>query len=154
MAKRVINNPGAARRKLRKAKAIIETRAKKEFTYRGKALQELQALKLEEVLPLLPSRTRRAYQRGVTAPERRFLDKVEAASPGEVVRTHFRHLGVLPRFVGKIVAVHNGKEFQNVTIQPEMIGHRLGEFAITTKACVHSGVGVGATRGSKHVPLK
>lgn len=154
MAKRVINNPGAARRKLRKAKAIIETRAKKEFTYRGKSLVELQAMKLEEVLPLLPSRTRRAYTRGVAAPEKKFLEKVDEAGPGEVVRTHFRHLGILPRFVGKIIAVHNGKEFQNVTVQPEMIGHRLGEFAITTKACIHSGVGVGATRGSKHVPLK
>ena len=154
MAKRIINNPGAARRKIRKAKAIIETRSKKEFSYRGKTLEELQALKLEEVLPLLPSRTRRAYTRGVKAPEKRFLEKVDAAGPGEVVRTHFRHLGILPRFVGKIIAVHNGKEYLLVTVQPDMIGHRLGEFAITTKACVHSGVGVGATRGSKHVPLK
>ena len=39
MAKRVINNPGAARRKLRKAKAVIETRAKKEFTFRGFSLE-------------------------------------------------------------------------------------------------------------------
>lgn len=154
MAKRTIVNAGAARRKMRKAKAVIETRAKKEFTYRGHTLEELQALPLEDVLTLLPSRTRRAYTRGVKREERRFLDKVEAAAPGEVVRTHYRHLGILPRFVGKVVAVHNGKEFQNVTIQPEMIGHRLGEFAITTKASVHSGVGIGATRGSKHVPLK
>ena len=154
MAKRVINNPGAARRKLRKAKAIIETRSKKEFSYRGKTLEELQAMKLDEVLPLLPSRTRRAYTRGVKAPEKKFLEKVEAAGPGEVVRTHFRHLGILPRFVGRIIQVHNGKEFVNVTVQPEMIGHRLGEFAITCKTVVHSGVGVGATRGSKHVPLK
>ncbi len=154
MAKRVVVNPGAARRKMRKAKAIIETRAKKEFTYRGRSLEEMQALPFDEVLELLPSRTRRAYTRGVKAPEKKFIEKVEAAEPGEVVRTHFRHLGVLPRFVGKIVAVHNGKEFQNVTIQPEMIGHRLGEFAIPTKSVTHSGVGVGATRGSKHVPLK
>ncbi|MCA1818802.1 MAG: 30S ribosomal protein S19 [Halobacteriales archaeon] len=154
MAKRVINNPGAARRKMRKAKAVIETRAKKEFTYRGKTMAELVALPLADVLPLLPSRTRRLYTRGVKAPEKDFLEKVEAAAPGEVVRTHYRHMGILPRFVGKIIAVHNGKEFQNVTVQPEMIGHRLGEFAITTKACIHTGVGVGATRGSKHVPLK
>ena len=154
MAKRIIVNAGAARRKMRKAKAVIETRAKKEFTYRGKTVSELQALPLAEVLPLLPSRTRRLYTRGVKAEEKRFLEKVEAAKPGEVVRTHYRHMGILPRFVGKIVAVHNGKEFQNVTVQPEMIGHRLGEFAITTKACVHTGVGVGATRSSKHVPLK
>lgn len=154
MAKRVIVNAGAARRKMRKAKAVIETRAKKEFTYRGKTVSELQALPLAEVLPLLPSRTRRLYTRGVKAEEKRFLEKVEAAKPGEAVRTHFRHMGILPRFVGKIIQVHNGKEFVNVTVQPEMIGHRLGEFAITTKACVHTGVGVGATRSSKHVPLK
>ena len=154
MAKRLIINVGAARRKMRKAKAVIETRAKKEFTYRGHSLGDLQVMPLDDVLLLLPSRTRRAYLRGVKAPEKHFLDKVEEAKPGEVVRTHFRHLGVLPRFVGKIIAVHNGKEFLLITIQPEMIGHRLGEFAITTKACVHSGVGIGATRGSKHVPLK
>lgn len=154
MAKRVIVNAGAARRKMRKAKAVIETRAKKEFTYRGKTVAELQQMPLAEVLPLLPSRTRRLYTRGVKADELRFLQKVEEAKPGEVVRTHFRHMGILPRFVGKIIQVHNGKDFLNVTIQPEMIGHRLGEFAITTKACVHTGVGVGATRSSKHVPLK
>jgi small subunit ribosomal protein S19 len=154
MAKRVVVNQGAARRKMRKAKAVIETRAKKEFTYRGKTVAELQAMPLAEVLPLLPSRTRRLYTRGVKPEELRFLRKVEEAKPGEAVRTHFRHMGILPRFVGKIVQVHNGKEFVNVTVQPEMIGHRLGEFAITTKACVHTGVGVGATRSSKHVPLK
>lgn len=154
MAKRVIVNAGAARRKMRKAKAVIETRAKKEFTYRGKTIAELQAMPLAEVLPLLPSRTRRLYTRGVKAEELKFLQKVEEAKPGEVVRTHYRHMGILPRFVGKTVAIHNGKDFLLVTIQPEMIGHRLGEFAITTKACIHTGVGVGATRSSKHVPLK
>ena len=154
MAKRVIVNPGAARRKMRKAKAVIETRAKKEFTYRGKTMAELQAMPLAEVLPLLPSRTRRLYTRGVTSEEKKFLEDVEVAKPGEAVRTHYRHMGILPRFVGKTVAIHNGKDFLLVTIQPEMIGHRLGEFAITTKACVHTGVGVGATRSSKHVPLK
>src|ERR1041384_4603113 len=111
MAKRVIVNAGAARRKMRKAKAVIETRAKKEFTYRGKTVSELQALPLAEVLPLLPSRTRRLYTRGVKPEELKFLRKVEEARPGEAVRTHFRHMGILPRFVGKIIQVHNGKEF-------------------------------------------
>jgi small subunit ribosomal protein S19 len=154
MAKRVIVNAGAARRKMRKAKAVIETRAKKEFTYRGKTVAELQAMPIADVLPLLPSRTRRLYARGVTAEEKKFLEDVEAAKPGQAVRTHYRHLGILPRFVGKTIAVHNGKDFLLVQVQPEMIGHRLGEFAMTTKACIHTGVGVGATRSSKHVPLK
>lgn len=148
------SSPGAARRRQRKAQAIIETRQKKEFTYRGLTLPELKQLPLDELLPLLPSRVRRSYARGVTAPEKKFLQNVEQANEGEAVRTHYRHLGVLPRFVGKTVAVYTGKEFQDVVVQPEMIGHRLGEFASSTKRSAHSGVGVGATRSSKHVPLK
>ena len=56
--------------------------------------------------------------------------------------------------VGKVIFVHNGKEFVRVEIKPEMIGHRLGEFAKTRKFEKHSGPGVGATRSSKYVPLK
>jgi small subunit ribosomal protein S19 len=50
--------------------------------------------------------------------------------------------------------VHNGKEFSTVEIKPEMIGHALGEFALTRKIVAHSGLGVGATRSSKFMPLK
>ncbi|MGB1587036.1 MAG: 30S ribosomal protein S19 [Thermoplasmatota archaeon] len=152
--KKQFSNPGAARRRQRKAQASIETRQKKEFSYRGKSLEELQALSLDDLLPLLPSKVRRSYSRGVKAPEKKFLEKVENAGEGDAVRTHYRHLAVLPRFVGKTVAVYDGQNFQDVVIQPEMIGHRLGEFAMSTKYCAHSGVGVGATRSSKHVPLK
>lgn len=147
-------NPGAARRKLRKAKAVIETRQKKEFTYRGMTVEELKALSFDDVLALLPSKPRRSYARGLLAPEKKFLQKVEESDGSTPVRTHFRHLAVLPRFVGKQIAVYDGKEFVTVTVQPEMIGHRLGEFAASTKICGHTGVGVGATRSSKHVPLK
>ncbi len=152
--KKVMSNPGAARRRQRKAQAVIETRQKKEFTYRGKTVGELKELTMDELLPLLPSGVRRSYARGLLAPERKFLKKVEEAKEGEAVRTHYRHIAVLPRFVGKTVSVYDGKEFIDVVIQPEMIGHRLGEFAASTKICAHSGVGVGATRSSKHVPLK
>ncbi|MEM5882920.1 MAG: ribosomal protein S19 family protein, partial [Candidatus Aenigmatarchaeota archaeon] len=41
-----------------------------------------------------------------------------------------------------------------IVITPEMIGHRLGEFAPTCKRVKHSAPGVGATRGSKHVAIK
>ncbi len=152
--KKQFSNAGAARRRQRKASAAIETRQKKAFSYRGKSIEELQALSMDELLPLLPSKVRRSYSRGVTAAEKKFLTRVEEAEEGASVRTHYRHLAVLPRFVGKTVDVYDGKEFVPVTIQPEMIGHRLGEFAPSTKYCQHSGVGVGATRGSKHVPLK
>ena len=38
---------------------------------------------------------------------------------------------ILPEFVGKTIAVHNGQNFVEVDVKPEMIGHYLGEFAIT-----------------------
>lgn len=154
MAKKQISNPGAARRKQRKAKAVIETREKKAFSYRGRSLEELQALSFEEAVALLPSRVRRSYTRGLLPPEKKFLKRVAESDGQTAIRTHYRHLAVLPRFVGKQIAVYDGKEFVVVTVQPEMIGHRLGEFATSTKACNHTGVGVGATRSSKHVPLK
>lgn len=153
--KKGYTSAGAARRRQRKAQALIETRQKKEFTYRGKTLPELKELSLEETLEILPSGVRRSYTRGVTKGEKKLLDRIDKLEPGStVLRTHYRHLAVLPRFVGHRVAVYDGQEFVEVTIAPEMIGHRLGEFAASTKYCQHSGVGVGATRSSKHVPLK
>lgn len=153
--KKGYTSAGAARRRQRKAQAQLETRQKKEFTYRGKTVAELQQLSMDELLPLLPSGIRRSYARGVTKAEKKFLDRMETIEAGsQVIRTHYRHLAILPRFVGHRVGVYNGQEFVEVTVAPEMIGHRLGEFASSTKYCQHSGVGVGATRSSKHVPLK
>ena len=57
-------------------------------------------------------------------------------------------------FVGKTISVYSGQTFVPVEIKPEMIGHYLGEFAITRRGVAHSGPGVGATRSSKHVALK
>ena len=70
------------------------------------------------------------------------------------IRTHIRSMVVLPEFVGKIISIHNGKEFVDVEIAPEMIGHFLGEFALTRRRVAHTGPGVGATRSSKFMPLK
>jgi small subunit ribosomal protein S19 len=70
------------------------------------------------------------------------------------IRTHARDMVILPEMVGTTIAVHNGKEFVPVEIVPEMIGHRLGEFAITNKRVVHGRPGVGATKSSMYVPLK
>jgi small subunit ribosomal protein S19 len=61
---------------------------------------------------------------------------------------------VLPEFVGRTIGVHNGQMFINVEIKAEMIGHYLGEYAMTRRSVTHSGPGVGATKSSKHVPLK
>lgn len=144
----------AARRRMRKKAAGAEVRRKKEFTYRGYTLAELRAMTLQEVVDLLPSRARRTYRRGLDGARLSFVEKLRRNGGDVAVRTHCRDVPILPDFVGKKVAVHNGKEYVPVEIKPEMIGHYLGEFAMTRKPVKHSGPGVGATRSSKFLPLK
>jgi small subunit ribosomal protein S19 len=50
--------------------------------------------------------------------------------------------------VGKVVKIHNGKEFVEVHIQPETVGMRLGQLALTRKQVKHGGPGVGASKSS------
>jgi small subunit ribosomal protein S19 len=61
---------------------------------------------------------------------------------------------ILPFMVGKNVMVHDGKTFQPVFITEEMIGHRLGEFALTRRRVTHSAPGIGATRSSASLSVK
>ena len=61
---------------------------------------------------------------------------------------------VIPEFVGLTFAVYDGQEFERVRVQPEMIGHYLGEFNLTRNSVEHGQAGLGATRSSKFVPLK
>ena len=155
MAKKIIaGSAKASRRKSRKKASAIQARRKKEFLYRGNTMDELLAMSFEEVLELMPSRSRRTYLRGLNYEQQLLFDNLKAAQPGDVVRTHRRDLPIVPQFVGKTVSIYNGKEFKNVEIKPEMIGCFLGEFAVTRKAPQHSGPGVGATRSSKFMPLK
>jgi|SRR3990170_6715501 len=154
MAKKMGGLAKAARRKLRKRAGAVETRRKKEFTYRGYTLEEMKAMTLEEIIELLPARARRSFMRGIDGERYRFIEKLRSDGGEEAVRTHCRDVPILPDFVGKKVAVHNGKEFVSVEIKPEMIGHYVGEFAMTRRPVAHSGPGVGATRSSKFMPLK
>ncbi len=155
MAKKMGGLAKAARRKLRKRAGLVETRRKKEFTYRGYTLDEMKAMTLEEIVELLPARARRSFVRGIDEERMTFIEKLRGNGGEAAVRTHCRDVPILPDFVGKKVAVHNGREFVSVDIKPEMIGHYIGEFAMTRKAVVmHSGPGVGATRSSKFMPLK
>lgn len=71
-----------------------------------------------------------------------------------VLKTHVRDMIILPDMIGLSINVHNGKEFSPVSIRPEMIGHYLGEYAITNKRVQHGAPGVGSSRSSLYVPLK
>lgn len=138
---------------VKKKKRKIDVGAKKEFTYRGLTLEELKKLSVDEFIPYLPARMRRSLKRGLTREQNKLLNDIKNAKK-EVIKTHLRDMIILPDFVGHKIGIHNGKEFVHVTIQPEMIGHYLGEFALTRKEVKHTGPGVGATRSSKYLPLK
>jgi small subunit ribosomal protein S19 len=132
----------------------------KEFSYRGHSLASLTGMSMDEFINMLPSRQRRSLQRGLTPEQRILLEKLreakEAQKQGKDVslKTHVRDLIILPEMVGAKIAVHNGKEFVAMEIRPEMIGHYLGEFAITNKPVRHGTPGIGASRSSMYVPLK
>jgi small subunit ribosomal protein S19 len=132
----------------------------KEYMYRGHSLDSLLEMSMDEFIGLLPSRQRRSLQRGLTPEQRILLEKLrearEDAKKGKevTIKTHVRDLIILPEMVGMKIMVHNGKEFVAMTIRPEMIGHYLGEFAITNKPVRHGTPGIGASRSSMYVPLK
>ena len=151
MASKGFKSSARSRRKARRKKIEIK---KKEFSYRGMTLDELKKLSIDELLPFLPSRMRRTLNRGLTEKQDKLLKDIEKASTGDMIRTHCRDMIILPNFIGHIIHVHNGKEFQRVDIQPDMIGHYLGEFALSRSKVKHTGPGVGATRSSKYMPLK
>ncbi|WP_256685462.1 30S ribosomal protein S19 [Halococcus qingdaonensis] len=129
-----------------------------EFTYRGHTIEELQAMDLDEVADLLPARKRRSIERGLSVEKEKLLakarEKGDEETANDPIRTHLRDMPVLPAFVGKTFAVHNGQEFERVRIEPEMLGHYLGEFQLTRTSVEHGQAGIGATRSSKFVPLK
>ena len=129
-----------------------------EFTYRGHTLEELQGMELEEVAELLPARQRRSIVRGLSVEQEKLLEKArekdEQETANSPIRTHLRNMPVLPEFVGLTFAVYTGQSFERVRVEPEMIGHYLGEFQLTRSSVSHGQAGIGATRSSKFVPLK
>ena len=72
----------------------------------------------------------------------KLLDKIEAAQSGQkkgVIKTWSRSSMVIPQMVGLTIAVHNGRSFHPVYITENMVGHKLGEFALTRTFKGHSG---------------
>jgi len=126
--------------------------AKKEFTYRGKTIEELKSLSLNEIAALMPSRQRRSLKRGLTEQEKILLKKIRKNESN--IKTHCRDMIILPEMVEKTIKVYSGKEFIPVIIMDEMIGHCLGEFVLTRKKVEHSAPGIGATRSSASLSVK
>ncbi len=127
----------------------------RDFLYRGRSVEELKAISMDEFIRMLPSRMRRSLRRGITESQRIVIEKIRAAQPGDKpVKTHSRNLIILPEMIGKTVHVFNGLEFIEVKIDIKKVGHYLGEYAITNKPVRHGRPGIGASRSSMYIPLK
>jgi small subunit ribosomal protein S19 len=133
----------------------------REFRFRGLNVDQLKNLSIEALLPLLNARQRRSLDKRVgkymNDEKRKLRERIKNVREGnsnEPIRTHVRDMIILPDMVGITINIHNGKEFNPITIKPEMIGHYLGEYSITNKRVQHGAPGVGASRSSLYVPLK
>jgi small subunit ribosomal protein S19 len=65
-------------------------------------------------------------------------DKSRESGRNEVIKTWSRRSTILPQFVGLTFGVHNGHKHVPVSVNEEMIGHKLGEFAPTRTYYGHS----------------
>ena len=137
--------------------------AQRNYTFRGKTLDDLKALEIPEFVKLLDSRRRRFIQRCFGIEHVKLIQKLakarkevegQAGVKPPVVKTHLRAMIILPEFVDNVIGIYNGKEFVEVQIKPEMIGHVLADFAMAKKVVKHSKAGVGATRSSSATSLK
>ena len=126
--------------------------AVKKFTWKGKSEEEVATLGLKEFMALIPARARRSLMRGFTPAQKSFLKKLDSGEGN--LRTQSRNMVIIPSMIGKLIKIHNGKDWVPLTITAEMLGHRFGEFAITRKSVKHSSAGVGATRSSKAVSAR
>ena len=61
------------------------------------------------------------------------VEKVNESGKKEVIKTWSRRSTIFPNFVGLTFSVHAGKEFIPVYVTEDMVGHKLGEFALTRK---------------------
>lgn len=61
----------------------------------------------------------------------RKVEKMNASGKKLPIKTWSRRSMVLPEFVGHTFAIHNGKQHMPVFITENMVGHKLGEFAMT-----------------------
>ena len=74
--------------------------------------------------------------------EKKLFDRIEAMNAkGEkkVIKTWSRSSTIFPEFVGHTIAVHDGRKHVPVYVTEDMVGHKLGEFALTRTFKGHAG---------------
>ena len=110
----------------------------KVFLFKGKSMDELRAMSIEEFATLIDSTKRRKVTRGFTTQENIFLENIRSGKKN--VKTHCRDMIVLPEMLGMTIGIYTGREFLDVRLVDEMVGMRFGELAPTRKIGVrHAG---------------
>ena len=127
---------------------------KKELMFRGKSIAELKELDLREFAKLLKSNEARSVVRQYNELQKFIVRCNKKLQKNKQIKTHLRHIVVVPRLVGMRINVHNGKTYNPVDINIEMLGHRLGEFSVTRQKVKHGSAGIGATRSSASRAVK
>ena len=122
---------------------------RKEFTYRGKTLDELKALDVREFARYLKAGQRRSVLSQFQDIEKFVSRTKKKILKDKKLRTHKRDLIIVPGMVGLKIQIYDGHNFIPIEITGDMLGHRLGEFAPTRKRVSHGTAGIGATKGSK-----
>ncbi|RMD40030.1 hypothetical protein DV735_g5108, partial [Chaetothyriales sp. CBS 134920] len=143
------------------AAELKKKRTFRKFSYRGIDLDQLLDLPSSQLLNILHARARRRFNRGLKRRPMGLIKKLrkakQEAKPNEkpdLVKTHLRDMIIVPEMIGSVVGIYSGKEFNQVEIKPEMVGHYLGEFSISYRPVKHGRPGIGATHSSRFIPLK
>ena len=128
--------------------ALRKKRQFKKLTYRGLELEQVLDLNPKELMNFVNSRARRRMKRATSSGPKylALIEKIKAAKARcgpldrpDPIKTHLRNALIVPEMIGLTIAVHNGRVHVPVSINENMIGHKLGEFAATRTFKSHSG---------------
>ena len=123
--------------------------SKKQFTFRGKSIEDLKTLDVREFAKHVKSRTRRAVLRQFQTIENFVSRAKKKAEKNKPIKTHQRRMIIVPQMIGMKIQIYNGHEFIPVEITGQMLGHRFGEFSATRGKVKHGAAGIGSTKGTK-----
>jgi len=110
---------------------------RKEFTFKGKNLEELKELGVREFSQMLNSRRKRTVLRNFQEHEAFLSRAKEKIDKKKLIRTHKRDIVVVPQMIGMKISIYNGNKFIPIEISGEMLGHCLGEFSLTRAKIKH-----------------
>lgn len=95
-------------------------------------------LSSDQLRDVVHARARRRINRGLKRKPMGLIKKLrkakQEAKPNEkpdLVKTHLRDMIIVPEMIGSVIGIYSGKEFNQVEIKPEMVGHYLAEFSIS-----------------------